>query len=115
MGNYAIIKTGGKQYRAEAGAVLTIEKLAAPVGAQVEFNEVLFLREGDAVNVGLPNIDGALVRGTIVEQDRDKKILIHKHKKRKKYRKTQGHRQWITRVRVDEISAGASAADETAA
>ena len=105
MANYAIIKTGGKQYRAEPGAVLTIEKLAEPVGAQVEFAEVLFVRDGDDVNVGLPQVDGAMVRATIVEQDRDKKILIHKHKKRKKYRKTQGHRQWITRVRVDEIVA----------
>lgn len=103
MADYAIIKTGGKQYRAEAGSVLTIEKLPEPVGAQVEFSEVLFLRQGDAVNIGMPMVAAARVVGTIVEQDRDKKILIHKHKKRKSYRRTMGHRQWITRVRVDEI------------
>jgi large subunit ribosomal protein L21 len=105
MANYAIIKTGGKQYRADPGAVLTVEKLPAPVGAVVEFDQVLFVRNGDDISVGAPKVEGATVRGTIVEQDRDKKILIHKHKKRKKYRKTQGHRQWITRVRVDEIVA----------
>jgi len=105
MANYAIIKTGGKQYRADPGVVLTVEKLNAPVGAAVEFDQVLFVRNGDDVSVGAPWLEGAAVRGTIVEQGRDQKILIHKHKKRKKYRKTQGHRQWITRVRVDEIVA----------
>ncbi len=105
MANYAIIKTGGKQYRADPGAVLTIEKLPEAVGAQVEFDQVLFVRNGDDISVGAPKVEGAAVRCTVLEQGRDKKILIHKHKKRKKYRKTQGHRQWITRVRVDEIVA----------
>lgn len=105
MADYAIIKTGGKQYRAEAGSVLTVEKLPAAVGAQVAFDEVLFVRQGEAVNIGMPLVSAARVMGTVLEQDRDKKILIHKHKKRKSYRRTMGHRQWITRVRVDEILA----------
>jgi large subunit ribosomal protein L21 len=105
MANYAIIRTGGKQYRADPGAVLTVEKLNAEQGAQVSFEQVLFLRNDAGVQVGTPTVEGALVRATVVEQGRDNKILIHKHKRRKKHRKTIGHRQWISRVRIDEIVA----------
>ena len=103
MANYAIIRTGGKQYRAEAGAQLTIEKLAGVRGDSVTFDEVLLVRDGENVHIGTPVVANATVKATITEQTRDKKVLIHKHKRRKKYRKTQGHRQYITRVRIDEI------------
>ncbi|MCO4764169.1 MAG: 50S ribosomal protein L21 [Myxococcales bacterium] len=103
MANYAIIRTGGKQYRAEPGAQLTIEKIDGDRGGNVVFDDVLLVRSEDAVQIGAPVVAGAAVKATIVEQTRDKKVLIHKHKRRKKYRKTQGHRQYITRVRIDEI------------
>ena len=105
MANYAIIRTGGKQYRAEPGAQLTIEKIEGERGGSVSFEDVLFVRGEDTIQIGAPLLAGVLVKATIVEQTRDKKVLIHKHKKRKKYRKTQGHRQWITRVRIEEIVA----------
>lgn len=105
MANYAIIRTGGKQYRAEPGAQLTIEKIEGDRGGSVSFDDVLLVRTDDAVQIGAPVVEGAIVKATIVEQTRDKKILVHKHKKRKKYRKTQGHRQWITRVKIEEIVA----------
>ncbi len=105
MANYAIIRTGGKQYRAEPGAQLTIEKLEGERGSNVTFDDVLLVRSDDAVQIGAPTVAGATVTATITQQTRDKKVLIHKHKRRKKYRKTQGHRQYITRVRILEINA----------
>ena len=105
MANYAIIKTGGKQYRADPGALLTGEKINAEKGAQISFDQVLFVRNDAGVKVGVPTVEGAVVRATVVEQGRDNKILIHKHKRRKNHRKTMGHRQWISRVRIDEIVA----------
>ena len=104
MADYAIIRTGGKQYRADPGAVLTIEKIAADKGAKVEFDQVLLVR-GEDVSIGEPLVANAKVVATVLEQGRDKKLLVHKYKRRKGYRKTQGHRQWITRVRIDEIIA----------
>ncbi|MBP46611.1 MAG: 50S ribosomal protein L21 [Myxococcales bacterium] len=103
MADYAIIRTGGKQYSAEPGVQLTIEKLEGGRGETVTFEDVLLVRNGDDIHIGTPVVANATVKGTITEQTRDKKVLIHKHKRRKKYRKTQGHRQYITRVRIDEI------------
>ncbi len=106
MATYAIIKTGGKQYRAEAGAQLTIEKLEGERGSEVIFDQVLMVAiEGGDVQVGVPTLTGVTVRGTIVEQTRDNKVLIHKYRKRKNSRKTMGHRQYITRVRISAIEA----------
>src|SRR2546426_10022173 len=89
---YAVIRTGGKQYRVAPGDLLRIERLAGEVGAPVEFSEVLLTGGDGAVRIGTPLVDGALVRGTIIRQDRDRKILVYKKKRRKNYRRRPGHR-----------------------
>jgi len=104
---YAVIRTGGKQYRVTPGSVLRLERLAGDVGASVEFPEVLLAAsdEVDApVRIGRPLVEGAIVRGEIVAQGRDRKVLIFKKKRRKNYRRRRGHRQSITTVRVTEIA-----------
>lgn len=102
--SYAVIRTGGKQYRVEPGALVRIERLEGEVGSPVEFGEVLLSGDGDTVRVGAPMIDGMVVRGQIVAQERDKKVLIFKKKRRKNYRRRRGHRQYLTTVRVTEIA-----------
>lgn len=104
MATYAIIQTGGKQYRVEPGQQLTIEKIEGDRGAEVVFDKVLLVKTDAGVAVGTPTVEGATVTATVVEQTRDKKILIHHYRRRKNSRKTQGHRQFITRVRVSAIS-----------
>jgi len=104
---YAVIRTGGKQYRVTPGSVLRLERLAGDVGASVEFPEVLLAGSDEAdapVRIGRPLVEGAIVRGEIVAQGRDRKILIFKKKRRKNYRRRRGHRQSITTVRVTEIA-----------
>jgi large subunit ribosomal protein L21 len=100
---YAVIQTGGKQYRVKSGEQLKVELLAAEVGATVSFDRVLMLGEGDGVRVGAPFLDGAAVKATVVSQGRGEKIRIFKMRRRKHYAKTQGHRQGYTEVRIDEI------------
>ena len=100
---FAVIRTGGKQYRVEPGSVIRVESLAGDVGSTVEFTEVL-LAGGDALRIGTPLVDGVTVRGEIVGHLRDKKVLIFKKKRRKNYRRRRGHRQSITTVRVTEIA-----------
>lgn len=105
--NYAVIRTGGKQYRVTPGCVLRIERLAGDVGATVEFPEVLLAGSDEAdapVRIGRPLVEGAVVRGEITAQGRDRKILVYKKKRRKNYRRRRGHRQSITTVRVTEIT-----------
>ncbi|MBI5608892.1 MAG: 50S ribosomal protein L21 [Deltaproteobacteria bacterium] len=102
---YAIIKTGGKQYRVSAGQQVTVEKLPVNTGENVVFDEVLMVSDGTTVRLGQPALVGARVVGTVVEQTRDNKILVHKYRHRKNSRKTIGHRQWITRVRIQTIEA----------
>jgi large subunit ribosomal protein L21 len=101
---YAVIRTGGKQYRVAPGDVLRLERLAGEVGSAVEFTEVLLAAGDGAVRIGRPLVEGALVRGQIVAQGRDRKILVFKKKRRKNYRRRRGHRQSITTVRVTEIA-----------
>ena len=104
---YAVIRTGGKQYRVTPGSVLRLERLAGDVGASVEFPEVLLAGSDEAdapVRIGRPLVEGAVVRGEIVAQGRDRKVLIFKKKRRKNYRRRRGHRQSITTVRVTEIA-----------
>lgn len=109
MANYAIFKTGGKQYRAIPGAQLTIEKVAnaegnpAERGSNVVFDYVLLVSGDAGVTVGVPTVAGAKVHAQVVEQTRDNKVLVHKYRRRKNSRKTMGHRQSITRVRVVSI------------
>ena len=100
---YAVIQTGGKQYRVKSGEQVKVELLAAEVGASVSFDRVLMLGEGDGVRVGAPFLDGAAVKATVVAQGRGEKIRIFKLRRRKHFAKTQGHRQGFTEVRIDEI------------
>ncbi len=101
---YAVIKSGGKQYRVESGAQVRVESLAADVGAAVAFEEVLLVGNGDQVKVGAPLISGAKVKATVVSHGRGDKVKIFKMRRRKHYQKTQGHRQNYTEIRVDSIA-----------
>src|SRR5881397_1541110 len=96
---YAVIKSGGKQYRVESGAKLRVEALAAEVGANISFDEVLLVGAGESVKVGAPLVAGALVRATVVGHGRGDKVRIFKLRRRKHYQKSQGHRQSYTEVR----------------
>ena len=101
---YAIIRTGGKQYRATPGALLRLELVDGEVGATVEFPDVLLAATDERIQVGTPLVEGAKVTATIVEQGRAKKVLIFKKKRRKNYRRRRGHRQSVTTVRVTAIA-----------
>lgn len=102
---YAIVRTGGKQYRVEAGDVVRIERLDGPVGSKVTLDDVLFVGGEGEPRVGNPRLEGASVIGTVVEQDRDTKVRVFKYKKRKHYRRTRGHRQSLTALRIDAVRA----------
>jgi large subunit ribosomal protein L21 len=102
---YAVVATGGKQYRVETGEILRVEKLAGDVGAEIAFDQVLMLGDGEAVRIGQPVLEGASVKGHIVEQGKSKKVLVFKYKRRKRYRRKQGHRQLFTAVKIDSIDA----------
>jgi len=102
---YAVVATGGKQYKVETGDILRVEKLSGDVGAEVAFDQVLMLADGDNVQIGQPVVEGASVKGHIVEQGKHKKILVFKYKRRKRYRRKQGHRQQFTAVKIDTIGA----------
>ena len=101
---YAVIRTGGKQYRVGPGDVVRVEKLPGEVGEEISFDDILMVGgdEGEPV-VGQPNVKGAKVSGKIVAQDRAKKITVFKHKRRKGYRLKQGHRQYYTGVEIDSV------------
>jgi large subunit ribosomal protein L21 len=102
---YAIIESGGKQYRVEPGAVVALERIPGDVGSQVELDRVLLVSDGTTVRVGKPTLTGAKVISQIVAQSRGRKIDVFKFKRRKKYRRKTGHRQELTRVRIAEIVA----------
>jgi large subunit ribosomal protein L21 len=102
---YAIVKAGGKQYRVEKGDTIYVELLSAPVGEKVTLDEVLLLSSDGETRVGAPRVDKAAVLGTVVEQGRDHKVRVFKYKKRKHYRRTRGHRQSYTALRIDAIQA----------
>jgi len=101
---YAVIKTGGKQYRVQQGDRLRVEKLVGDVGGSVTLNEVLMIG-GDKVVIGTPMVSGANVTAEIVAQDRDKKVIIFKFRRRKNYRRKRGHRQPFTELKITGISA----------
>jgi large subunit ribosomal protein L21 len=101
---YAVIKTGGKQYKVSAGDLLKVEKLDGSVGDTIELDEVLMVG-GEEVKIGTPLLPEAKVKATIVEQGKDKKILVFKSKRRKNYRKKYGHRQPLTRLKITAIEA----------
>ncbi|MCB2228440.1 MAG: 50S ribosomal protein L21 [Desulfarculaceae bacterium] len=102
---YAVIATGGKQYKVEAGQVLRLEKLAGEVGDTVELAPVLMLGGEGEPTIGQPYIDGASIKATILEQGKAKKVTVFKKKRRKGYQVKRGHRQHFTAVRINEISA----------
>ena len=102
---YAVIKTGGKQYRVSAGENLKIERISADVGSEVVLDQVLMVGDGDMVSVGAPLVDGASIKATVLAHGRGDKIRIFKMRRRKHYRKTQGHRQDYTEIRIDNIAA----------
>ena len=104
---YAVIKTGGKQYRVASGEKLKVELLTADVGAVIQFEQVLALGEGESVTVGAPFVAGAAVNATVVGHGRGDKVHIFKMRRRKHYKKSQGHRQSFTEVRIDDIVGGA--------
>ncbi|RJX30087.1 MAG: 50S ribosomal protein L21 [Desulfurivibrio sp.] len=101
---YAIIRTGGKQYQVAAGERLRVEKLDGEVGDTVELSDVLLVAEGDTVKIGQPAVAGAKVTARIVEQDKAKKVLVFKKKRRKGYQLMKGHRQPFTALEIKEIS-----------
>jgi large subunit ribosomal protein L21 len=103
---YAVVETGGKQYRVAPGGVIAVERLPGSVGEVVELSRVLLVGEGNTVKVGSPVVAGAKVRATIVGQARSPKVTVFKFRRRRKYRRKTGHRQHITRLRVEEIAAG---------
>jgi large subunit ribosomal protein L21 len=107
---FAVLKTGGKQYRVAANDVLTVEKLPADAGETVEFPEVLMLG-GDELRVGAPFVDGATVKAEVIEQLRGPKVISFKKRRRKhSSQRKRGHRQYLTRIRITDILAGGAAA-----
>ena len=103
---YAVIKTGGKQYRVRPGDMLVVEKLAGEAGAEVAFDQVLMVGEGEAVTVGAPLVEGAVVKATLVETRKGEKIKIFKKIRRQGYRRTGGHRQFESVLRVTSVAGG---------
>ncbi len=100
---YAVIRTGGKQYRVAQGDKLRVEKLLGDVGTSVTFDEVLLVGEGDGIKLGQPLVAGAKVEAKITAQDRDKKIIVFKFRRRKNYRRKAGHRQPFTALEITNI------------
>ena len=106
---YAIIRCGGKQYRTEVGATIDVDRLPNEVGETLDISDVLLLVNGDDTTIGQPNVAGAAVSATVVEQFRGKKIIVYKYRQRTNYRRKQGHRQYYTRLRIDDIRVASGA------
>ena len=115
---YAVVSTGGKQYRVEAGNELIVERVGGDAGSTITFDRVLLVGDGEAVTVGTPTVAGATVSGTVLGEALGPKLIVFKFKQKATYRRKNGHRQHLTRIRIDEISAGGKkskpAADEPA-
>jgi large subunit ribosomal protein L21 len=109
---FAIIKTGGKQYKIEAGDVLSVEKIAAQPGQRVLFNQVLMIADDNETQIGTPYLEKAAVRALVLENFKDEKVIVFKKKRRKQFRRTRGHRQELTKLRVDLIVPDVSALSE---
>jgi len=100
---YAIIETGGKQYRVQEGDILKIEKLEGAAGDKLILNQVLMVKDDNGTRIGTPTVNAAQVTVVVIEQGREKKIVVYKYKRRKNYRRKQGHRQAYTKVIVEKI------------
>ncbi|OHA09706.1 MAG: 50S ribosomal protein L21 [Candidatus Sungbacteria bacterium RIFCSPLOWO2_01_FULL_60_25] len=103
MKTFAVIKTGGKQYRVAPGQRIRIEKLDAAEGAAVRFDEVLLVADGDRTDIGMPTVKGASVEAKVLSQGRDRKKIVFKYHRKTRYRKKKGHRQPFTEVEIQEI------------
>ena len=101
---YAVIRTGGKQYKVQEDQILEVEKLDGAEGSQIEFDDVLLYSDGETITLGSPTVENACVKAVIVEQGKGKKQLVFKYKRRKGYRKMKGHRQFYTQVKIDSIT-----------
>ncbi len=112
---YAVLRTGGKQYRVEPGKIFRVEKLPGDVGEEILIKDVLMVSDGENVEVGKPLLDDYWVKCRIIEQGRSKKIIVFKYKRRKNYKRKHGHRQYYTALKVEEIGKGkgSAEADET--
>ena len=102
---YAVIATGGKQYRVEPGETIDVEKLGIEAGGTVEFGEVLLFADGDQVKVGAPHVAGASVTAQVVDEHKGEKLIIYTYRRRKGYRRKTGHRQTYTRLKITAIKA----------
>jgi large subunit ribosomal protein L21 len=102
---YAVVKTGGKQYRVSPGDTIEVEKLPDEVGAAVELDQVLLIVNGSSAKIGQPLVEGAKVKATVTRQAKGRKVIVFKHRSSKRYRRKKGHRQNFTRLRVDDIVA----------
>lgn len=100
---YAVIETGGKQYKVQEGQFLDVEKLPQAVGETIELDRVLLVSDDEQVQVGRPFIEDAKVLATVARQDKHRKVIIYKYRPRKRYRRTKGHRQPFTRLHIDKI------------
>jgi large subunit ribosomal protein L21 len=109
---YAVIKTGGKQYKVAAGDYLKVEKLDGDVGSKVVIDKILMLADGDDVTIGSPLVAGAKVNATVLSHGKGDKVMIFKFHRRKHYRKTQGHRQSFTEIKIDDINGKGAAKAE---
>ncbi|HEY1771440.1 MAG TPA: 50S ribosomal protein L21 [Chthoniobacterales bacterium] len=104
---YAIIKTGGRQYRVAEGETIDVDRLDGDAGAKLTFGDVLLHADGEKLTHGSPTVDGANVVGEVVEQRKDKKVIAFKYRRRKGYHRTVGHRRKLTRIKITEINLGA--------
>ncbi|MFN3534690.1 MAG: 50S ribosomal protein L21 [Desulfatiglandales bacterium] len=102
---YAVISTGGKQYRVSPGDLVDVEKLDGERGQEVVFDQVLLLKEGEGIKVGNPVLEGVRVKGVVVRTAKARKVVVFKYKRRKGFKRLRGHRQWFTTVRISEILA----------
>jgi len=100
---YAVVKTGGKQYRVQEGQTVRIEKIDGEIGKSVQLGNVLMFSDDENVSVGQPTLDNVTVNAHIVAQDKSRKIIVFKYKRRKRYRRKQGHRQPFTAIKIDSI------------
>jgi len=102
---YAVVSSGGKQYKVHEGEILRVEKISGNIGDKVSFDKILMYSDGENVRIGRPVLDDVAVRGQIVEHGKNKKIIVFKYKRRKRYRRKQGHRQQYTAIKIENIEA----------
>lgn len=102
---YAVVRTGGKQYRVSPGDSIEVEKLPFEVGEQIELDQVLLVANGSGTKIGRPVVDGARIKATVTRQAQGRKVIVFKYRSSKRYRRKRGHRQLLTRLRIDEIVA----------